>query len=77
MRGWLCFSCFNKPLTDKDIRKCEQVIDSPDVDKTKSYLSVWDEQTKTATAAIGEIPPSILEPFVERGEDDCPLCQHE
>jgi hypothetical protein len=47
---------FSKPITQKNIEKFQKVIESPEIDRGKSYLLLFDPTTKELTAVIGKIP---------------------
>ena len=55
-KGGRNIGSFIKPLTQKDIERVHNVIDSPEIDRGKSYLLSFDPTTKKLTAVFGKIP---------------------
>lgn len=57
------FSCFNKPITEDDKKAFFEKLEEENVDKERSYLSFWNEETQKIEMLYGEAP----KPF---GEDE-------
>jgi|GEM_PF-3499192 len=51
-----CFRGLFEPVTKEVIERFSERLNSPEIDREKSYLLSFDPETKELTAIIGEIP---------------------
>lgn len=49
------------PATEQMKEAFIAALDDPDVDREKSYFTVWDEDKQDVVAFYGEIPPVFIE----------------
>lgn len=49
----------DKPIDDATILEFKKVLENPDVDPSKSYLTKWDEESKEVICLVGTIKPLL------------------
>lgn len=50
------------PVTEEMKEAFMAALEDPDVDKEKSYFTIWDEEKQDVVAFYGKIPPVFVEP---------------